>query len=450
METAVLRKSWTLLAAALLCATAADARAWSLEEAAKPYRDVNIEALFIDRPGQRAAISMISEFEARSGIEVTWRVEPYDTIRRRQLLDFANKSGSMDVLLIDGVWLGQFAQAGLMAPLSRFYHDPRLADPDFNIEGFFPLLLEAFGTWNTVVYGLPFDPYSGLLFYDRCRLEEAGFDGPPKTWKSLLEEYGPKLTDKAADRFAFAMPSRDGATQVTDSLLRLLWPFGGSLLRTDFKPNMMSHGSLEALRFRQELLSYMPPDVETFGHDETVEALEGGRVAMITEWSAFHERLSDSALAKSGTDCLGVSTEPAGPGGLKPPLGGFALGVNTSSSRQEQAAAWLFIQWLTSEQQARMFVDAGGVSARMALYEDKQIFARSRILAPMVESWADGIAVFRPRFAEWPRLSEHVSTFGLQIMRGDITVEDGAEELNRRIQGVLSEAGYYTGKRHLQ
>ena len=58
--------------------------------------------------------------------------------------------------------------------------DPEITDPKLNLQGFFPLLLDAFGTWDGTVYGLPFDNYSGLLFYNRCMLEEAGFDGPPR------------------------------------------------------------------------------------------------------------------------------------------------------------------------------------------------------------------------------------------------------------------------------
>ena len=124
--------------------------------------------------------------------------------------------------------------------MDRYIKDPKLADPNLNLPGFFPILLESFGTWDKKIYGLPFDNYSGLLFYNSCQLKEAGFDKPPATWEELLTVYAPKLTNADAGRYAFALQSRRGETQSADSFMRVLWPFGGSLLNAEFKSNLLS------------------------------------------------------------------------------------------------------------------------------------------------------------------------------------------------------------------
>jgi len=49
---------------------ASPASAWSLEEAAKPYAGTEVEVLFLDRPGYAAAIKMLPEFEAATGIKI--------------------------------------------------------------------------------------------------------------------------------------------------------------------------------------------------------------------------------------------------------------------------------------------------------------------------------------------------------------------------------------------
>ena len=54
-----------------------------------------------------------------------------------------------------------------------------MADPALNLKGFFPILLDSFGTWDKKLYGIPFDNYAGLLFYNRCMLEKAGFKSSP-------------------------------------------------------------------------------------------------------------------------------------------------------------------------------------------------------------------------------------------------------------------------------
>lgn len=227
---------------------------WTLAKAAEPYKGVSINCVFLDRPGYRAAIELLPEFEAITGIDVNWEIMPYENSREKQVLDFTGMTGNYDCILIDVVWIGEFAASGWVVPLERFYNDPALADPELNLAGFFPILLESFGTWDNVIYGLPFDNYSGVLFYNRCMLEEAGFDGPPKTWMELKDVYGPALTKDS--KYAFALQSRRGETQSADSFMRMIWPFGGSLLDENFEPNLTSEGSLAGLNFRQDLMKY--------------------------------------------------------------------------------------------------------------------------------------------------------------------------------------------------
>jgi multiple sugar transport system substrate-binding protein len=348
-------------------------------------------------------------------------------------------------VLIDVVWIGEFAEAGWVVPMSTFINNPALADPNLNLGGFFPLLLDSFGTWNGEIYGLPFDNYSGLLFYNQCMLQEAGFDAPPATWEELLNTYGPALTKDG--KYAFALQSRRGETQSADSFMRVLWPFGGALIDNEtFEPALNTPESQAGLQFRQDLMQYMPEGIVDYDHNEAVQALAQGNVAMITEWSAFYGTLNDPE-SSTIVDCLAVAPEPSGPAGRKPALGGFSLGVNSSSSEAEQAASWLLIQWLTSEEMAKPYVLAGGVSGRMSVYEDPEIQAAYKYVAPLVESWQEGVPFFRPRFPEWPQISEIVADYGTRMMLGQIGIEEGATELGARIREILDQAGYYSGEK---
>ena len=67
----------------------------------------------------------------------------------------------------------------------------------------------------------------------------------------------------------------------------------------------------------------------------------------------------------------------------------------------------------------------------------------------MVESWQDGVPEFRPRFAEWPQITEIVQEWGTKIMLGEVTTEEGAKEIGDRMEAVLKDAGYYDGKKPL-
>ena len=227
-----------------------------------------------------------------TGITVNVETMPYENSREKQVLDFTGGTGLYDVVLIDVVWVGEFAASQWVTPMSTFIDNPALSDPALNLEGFFPILLESFGTWDDVLYGLPFDNYSGVMYYNTAMLADAGFEAPPDTWQDLKDVYGPALT--SGDQYAYALQSRRGETQSADSFMRVVWAFGGSLLNPEtFEPNLSSPESMAGLQYRQDLSAIMPPDVVEWDHDETVQGLAQGRVGVITEWTGFYETLAD-------------------------------------------------------------------------------------------------------------------------------------------------------------
>ncbi|SIO33504.1 carbohydrate ABC transporter substrate-binding protein, CUT1 family [Rhodovulum sp. ES.010] len=431
--------------AAALAAGGHAADAWTLEEAAEPYAGTTVDVVFLLRPGYEAAEQMIPEFTERTGIEINITKLPYENALGEQVRDFV-AGGDLDIALIDLVWIGNFAENEWIVPIEEFTSNPELADPDLDIDDFFPLVLNAFGGWNGTVYGLPFDNYSGLLFYNSCMLEEAGFDGPPETWQAVMDEYGPALTGDG--QYAYALQSKRNETQSADSFARFLWPFGGSFLDENFRSNLMSEESQTGLKFRQDLMQFMPEGIVSYDHAETVNALAQGDVAFITEWSAFYATLTNPETSQI-VDCLGIAPEPMGPAGRKPALGGFSLAVASQADADEQAAAWLFIQWITSKANAEEYLRKGGVPARQSVYEIDGIAEEYDFVPALVESWQDGVPEFRPRFAEWPEITEIVQEWGTKMMLGEVTTEEGAREIGTRMEDVLDQAGYYDGDKPL-
>ncbi|MEM9223355.1 MAG: extracellular solute-binding protein, partial [Pseudomonadota bacterium] len=193
----------TALSGAIALASTSASLAWSLKEAAAPYAGTTVDVVFLLRPGYEAIEAMLPEFEEETGIKINIIKHPYENALGEQVRDFVAQ-GDLDAALIDLVWIGNFAENEWIVPVDQIMADyPDIIDPDLDLDDFFPLVLNAFGGWNGTVYGLPFDNYSGLLFYNRCMLEEAGFDGPPETWADLKDVYGPALTGDG--KYAFAL-----------------------------------------------------------------------------------------------------------------------------------------------------------------------------------------------------------------------------------------------------
>jgi multiple sugar transport system substrate-binding protein len=421
---------------------------WDIAKAAAPFKGEQLNVIFLDRPGYRAIIKLLPDFEKKTGIKVNYEIVPYENTREKQVLNF-NAKGDLTLALVDLVWIGEFAENGWIEPVEKFSADASITDPGLNLKGFFPLLLDAFGSWGGKVYGLPFDNYSGLLFYNQCQLKAAGFDKPPATWAELKDVYAPKLTQPDKKQYGYALQSLRGETQSCDSFMRVLWPFGGSLLNKEFKSNLASQQSQTGLKFRQDLAKYMPPGIVSYDHSEAVNALAQGQVSMITEWSAFYGTLTDPKTSKLG-DCLAVAPEPAGPAGRLPALGGFSLAVASQATEAQKKASWIFTQWATSEDIARPYVEAGGVSGRMAIYEQADIKAKYKFVEPMVASWQKGVPEFRPRFPAWPAISEVVAEWGTKMQLGEVSTEEGAKQIGTRMEDILKKEGYYDGKKQLR
>jgi multiple sugar transport system substrate-binding protein len=423
----------------------ADGHGWSLAEAAKPYAGTTVDVVFLLRPGYEAIEAMLPVFEEATGIKINIIKHPYENALGEQVRDFV-AGGDLDIALIDLVWMGNFAENEWVLPLADVQAKfPDIVDPTLDLDDFFPLVLNAFGGWNDTIYGLPVDNYSGLMFYNRCMLEEAGFDGPPSTWQELKDVYGPALTKDG--KYAFALQSKRNETQSADSFARVLWPFGGSFLDENFRSNLLSEESQAGLQFRQDLMQYMPDGIVAYDHAETVNAFSQGDVAMITEWSAFYSSVVSADTSKVA-DCVEIAPEPMGPAGRKPALGGFSMAVASQADEAEQAAAYLFIQWATSAENAREYLERGGVPARQSVYQQDGLEA-FKFVPALVESWQDGVPEFRPRFAEWPEITEIVQEWGTKMMLGEVTTVEGAEEIGTRMEAVLDAAGYYSGDKPL-
>jgi hypothetical protein len=60
-----------------------------------------------------------------------------------------------------------------------------------------------------------------------------------------------------------------------------------------------------------------------------------------------------------------------------------------------------------------------------------------------------GVPDFRPRFPDWPAISEIVAEWGTKMMLGEVTTEQGAQEIGGRMEEILGKSGYYDGQKKL-
>ncbi len=432
-------KNWSIAiaAAAVLSVGVSKAHAWSLSEAAAPYKGTSITVVGLDRPSYAIAQKLTPEFEKETGIKVTWNIFPYEDALKEETLNFISNSGQFDGILSDVVWPVNFADPGWVLPISHFTSNPKLADPDLDLKDFFPVWLASF-TVGGKLYGFPFDSYAGLLFYNKALLKAAGLDGPPKTWDELANVYAPKLTDKSKGVYGYALQSARGETQTADGFARFLWPWGGKFINYDAKTiEVNSPGSVAGITFRQGLLKNMPDGIVSDDHSQVVEMFVQKQVAMITEWSAFYPTLATSGLGAN----LGIAPEPKGPVAGYSAFGGFSYMVSSQVNKKHQNATYLFIQWLTSKAMAKPLILGGAVVARQGADTDPSVQAQFPNLAPMVETWETStVPDWRPQMECYPRFSDIVSDWGSRIELGQVGVKPGLDSMQSDLTAYVKSS----------
>jgi multiple sugar transport system substrate-binding protein len=100
-------------------------------------------------------------------------------------LDLRSKGGA-DVIAVDGIWVGEFVQAGYLKPLSEVAG----ADVD-KWEGWsqIPETVQGLGTFEDKRYGIPLGTDGRVLYYNKKLFAKAGLpaDWQPKSWQEILD-----------------------------------------------------------------------------------------------------------------------------------------------------------------------------------------------------------------------------------------------------------------------
>lgn len=127
-------------------------------------------------------LELIANFEAENpGIKVNNEVQPWEN--RNQIVATAVSSSTPpNVIMTTRVETFQFAAQGLIIPITEFLETDGV-DLSIFYDG-------EIGNqwWQGDLYSLPMPTAGGLtgmFFYNKTLLADAGFDGPPETWQEL-------------------------------------------------------------------------------------------------------------------------------------------------------------------------------------------------------------------------------------------------------------------------
>ena len=337
-----------------------------------------------------AEAELLAEFEAaHPGVRVRQREMPASSdVQHQQFVTWLVAGDpSVDVYLIDVIWIAEFAAAGWILPLDEHLAPARRAE-------FFPSLLRAM-TYRGRVFALPRFTENGLLYYRKNLMPD-----PPGTWDELV------ALAKAHQRpglsgFVFQGLQYEG---LTVNFLEHLWARGGDLFDAAGRPTFHGEAGVAALTFLVDLIHahrISPLGVTTYMERESLQEFLEGRALFHRNWAYAWSQVQRQDSKVRGQ--VGVVPLPrAGPGPSAGALGGWNLAVSRFTRHPQEA--WQLVDWLTSrEAQRAKALGEGRLPTLPALYDDPALGSAN----PHFAALKGALPVARPRPVSpfYPRVS---------------------------------------------
>ncbi|MCE2523784.1 MAG: extracellular solute-binding protein [Rhodobacteraceae bacterium] len=434
-------------------AIAGTALAFATSAWANPYEKYAGTTVVISWPALahfNAAEGLLEEFTEETGIEVEVDALQYLRLRDRQLLEMSKEEGDYDIASWVVMWKGEYVSKGLLTPLSQFFTNGSLVDPQFDIDDVADAYLQNGGVVggkkgympgkSGALYGLPFGAETSILAYRKDILEEQGLEVP--TTYDELREVMTKLHEAGIP----AMTSR-GQTghQVTAGWLLHLAPMGGKIFDDEWNPVINSPEAVKAAEFMRHIVKTGPKGIETFGFGEASAAFLQGDAALYLDTLKIAAMSRNPNLSKVDGK-VGFALHPTDVR-CGSETGGFAMGIPANSQNKE--AAFLLIQYLTSKAGDQRMVELGGDPVRIStLQNNADSFEDYPVVAEQLPC-AD--PDWRPLIPEWNELNIDVLGQALtKVITTDDPIQPIMDEANEKAREIMEREGYYSWAKYRQ
>ena len=319
---------------------------------------------------------LLARFEAsHPGIRVRSEVLPWNADEQHQFLAINLEGGrpGFDVMMLDVIWVPEFARAGWLLDLTQWVPPAELA-PHFRPA------VEA-GERGGRLWALPWFTNVGVLYYRADLLARHGLR-PPETWDELVahvRRIRAAEGDPALDGVLWQGKQYEG---LVVNALEALWANGTSVLGADGRVFPDEARAVEALGFLRELITsgISPAWVSAADEELSRRPFGQGRAIFLRSWPYAMDLFEQPGSAVRGR--VGIAPLPRHRHGERGAgsTGGAHLGVQRHTAHPEAAAA--LVRFLASADAQRELAAAAALNpTHERLYDDPEL-VRARPYLP--------------------------------------------------------------------
>ena len=312
--------------------------------------------------------ALLREFEQRHvGVRVKAESLSWNSDDQHQffVINLEGRGAAFDVMMLDVVWVAEFARAGWLLDLSPWVSPAELAPH-------FPSTLEP-ATWNGGVWAMPWLMNVGVLYY-RADLLARHALAPPRTWEELIAQITRIRAvegDARLDGVVWQGRQYEGLTVNT---LEAMWANGARVLGDDGHPLPDQERAAGALAFQRQLItSGASPSWVTAADEELSRRHFGdGRAIFLRNWPYAMDLFRQPGSPVHGKVAIAPLPGRAGVAEGVGSSGGAHLGVDRRTRHPELAAA--LVRFLAGAAAQKTMSERGALNpTRMALYHDADV-----------------------------------------------------------------------------
>jgi len=114
----------------------------------------SLRLIMVNDPWVDAAKSFAARYEDETGIKVEVEAYGYDQTHQKEVMLGTLQSDTVDIIVLDSPWVGEFAEAGITADLTERVNQT----PELDWDDYIPSFAKV-SQWKGKIVGIPFAPY---------------------------------------------------------------------------------------------------------------------------------------------------------------------------------------------------------------------------------------------------------------------------------------------------
>jgi multiple sugar transport system substrate-binding protein len=381
----------------------------------------------LDNPGRwnqllQPALDELNRRHPDMNIQIEYDDFPYN-ITRNSILERLSNGESVDIVSVDQIWLGEFAERGLIRNLtSEFNEWGRMGDLyEANLDGC---------VYNNTIYGLWLWTDIRGMWYWKDMLQEAGVDPESlKTWDGYISA-AVRLNDFFGDRVTQGVHLRN-APHEPDMWYPYLWMLGGEILELReghptkgvyWFPSYNSSEGIRAMDFlkRQVDAGIEPQETQlekAFTNKNFSVMLAGSWVPgefPKESWPTLEQQIGFIPMFPVPNQTIQTSTM----------MGGWEVAIPSTSQNSE--LAWELITIMAQPEILGPFIQQYGYLPTQHTLGEGPSSEPLKESVPFFEEMVSMIPYgrSRPNIPEYPQIAEHVTQAIQQVYNGSALPED--------------------------